>query len=107
MSLDREDQDDDLLTKLLRDTAPDPIPDEGFADTIMTRLPPRRPRPHRAVWLGLASGIGLAAWQLQGNPLLSQLSHDWAGGQFSIGSALVLAAVMMTALCASSGVLTK
>jgi hypothetical protein len=52
MSLDREDQDDDLLTKLLRDTAPDPVPDEGFADAIMTRLPPRRPRPHRAVWLG-------------------------------------------------------
>ncbi|WP_430458139.1 hypothetical protein [Rheinheimera sp.] len=107
MSLSKEDQDDDLLHQLLRDSAADAVPDDGFVDTVMSRLPAPRRRSNRAVWLGLASGVGFAAWQLQDNPMLSHVARDWSGGQFSMASALVLVLVVITACCTSTGVLTK
>lgn len=107
MSVRNEAHDDDLLHQLLRDSAADTVPDDGFVDAVMSRLPARRRRSHHAVWLGLASGVGLAAWQLQDNPILSQVARDWSGGQFSTASALVLVLVVITACCTSTGVLTK
>lgn len=107
MSFAPNDQGDELLDKLLRDSAPDPVPDEGFVEATMMRLPPPRARSYRAVWLGLAAGAGLAAWQLQDNAILSQLARDWSSGQFSMMSAAVFVVALITALCASTGVLTE
>ncbi len=101
------DQDDALLDTLLRDSAPDPVPDAGFVDALMMRLPPPRTRSPRAVWLGLVAGTGLAAWQLQDNPVLDQIVRDWSSGHFSLMSAAVLVAALITALCASAAVLTE
>ena len=96
-----------LLEQLLRDSAPAPLPDEGFSRRLMTRLPPRRPRTRHGVWLGLATGVGLALWQLQDNPLLQQLARDLAAGQLNMTGSLVLLVALLTAWCVSSGVLSK
>jgi hypothetical protein len=98
---------EDELLKLLQDTAPEPVPDDGFTEALMKRLPQTRSASPKAVWLGLASGVVLTVWQLQGNPLLSQLADDWLTGQFSLLSMVVLGAVMLTAFSSSFAVLTK
>lgn len=86
---------DDALDRLLLGAGVDPVPDHGFSERAMSRLPARRPRPARTV-LGLATAIGtaLATWQLSGSGLLHATGIELQQGMPGIAVLAVLAAVL-------------
>lgn len=93
---------DDLLEKLLRDGFEGPVPDDGFSDRLMHRLPPRRRQP--SAWLSSAGVcIGaIACWlSLDSAAVLHAGWNDWLHGHASyaaFGLLLVLAVVSLMSL---------
>jgi hypothetical protein len=94
-------EDDHLLEKLLREGFEGPVPDDGFSERLMRRLPRRRRSP---AWLSTASAcIGATAcWlSLSSAPMLNAGWNDWLHGQAShaaFGLLLVLAIVSLMSL---------
>ena len=84
---------DDAVDALLLAAFEGPMPDEGFCDNMMQRLPARR----RYVWwplaAGLAAGAALCFLTLQSAPLMRTGLRDWLSGQLS-APALTLLLVM-------------
>lgn len=93
---------DDAIESLLRNHFDGPIPDDGFSDSVMQRLPPRRRRAAWPLWCGVVAGIAACWLGLLRVPLLTAGWHDWIRGTWSapaIAMLLVTAGVSLLALC--------
>ena len=84
---------DDAVDALLLAQFEGPVPDEGFCDDIMQRLPARRRRPVWPLAAGLAAGAVVGFLSLQSAPLMRTGLRDWLSGQLS-APALTLLLVM-------------
>lgn len=82
---------DDAVDALLLAQFEGPVPDEGFCDDMMERLPARR---RRYVWwplaAGLAAGAALCFLTLQSAPLMRTGLRDWLSGQLSAPELMLL-----------------
>lgn len=87
------DLDDDDIDKLLLAQFEGPVPDDGFCDAAMQRLPARRRRHPWPSALGIAMG-GISCWaSLNAAPLLRAGWRDWSSGAPSAPAFVVLAAM--------------
>ncbi len=98
-----EPQDDDEIDALLRRQFDGPLPDQGFSERVMQRLPKtRRRRVAWPLWAGVVAGLGACWSQLLPAPLLQAGWRDWAGGELSapaITLLLVAAGMSLLASC--------
>jgi hypothetical protein len=85
--------DDDAVDALLLAQFEGPVPDEGFCDDVMQRLPARRRRHAWPLAVGLVAGAVICWLSLQSVPLVRAGWHDWLSGQHS-APALTLLLVM-------------
>ncbi|HET8940720.1 MAG TPA: hypothetical protein VFN13_01870 [Rudaea sp.] len=86
---------DDRIEALVRQQFDGPVPDAGFSERLMQRLPPRRQRRRRAwpLWAGALTGV-IACWlSLQSSPVLQAGWRDWLGGEMSAAAITLLAAL--------------
>ena len=84
---------DDAVERLLLDHFEGPVPDDGFCERTMLRLPARRRLQTWPLALGSALG-GVLCWlSLSSAPLLHIGWRDWLSGEVS-APALVLLATM-------------
>lgn len=82
---------DDAIEVLLHKQFEGPVPDEGFGERVMRRLPQRR--RHRVVWpvWGGALVGAVAGWLvLLSSPLLRTGWRDWANDHWSASAITVL-----------------
>jgi hypothetical protein len=90
---------DDDVDALLRKHFDGPVPDDGFCERVMQRLPPPRRRATWPVWTGILVGAASCWTSLQAMPLLRAGWHDWTHGAWSpSAAALLLAMACMTLL---------
>lgn len=83
-------QQDDPIEALLRKQFDGSVPDDGFCDRVMQRLPPRR---RRSIWplaAGILAGVG-AFWLTM--PALHINWVDWIHGELS---ASIITVMLMT-----------
>jgi hypothetical protein len=93
---------DDAIDKLLRTQFDGPVPDDGFSERVMQHLPARRRRIAWPLWAGVLAGIGACWLSLLPSPLLQAGWRDWAGGELSAASVILLlafAGMSLMALC--------
>ena len=83
----------DAVEALLREGFEGPVPDEGFCDDVMQRLPPRRRRHVWPLAAGLAAGAVVCWLSLQSVPLVRTGWRDRLSGEIS-AQALTLLLVM-------------
>jgi hypothetical protein len=86
-------REDDAVEALLRARFEGPVPDEGFCDDVMHRLPLRRRRHVWPLAVGLGTGAAVCWLSLQSVPLVRVGWRDWLSGEFS-APALTLLLVM-------------
>lgn len=92
---------DGAVEALLRKHFDGPVPDGGFSDAVMRRLPPRRRRVAWPLWAGSATGV-VACWLgLSRASLLLAGWHDWMRGDISMPAVAMLLAVAGMALLAT------
>lgn len=88
---------DDLLEKLLRDGFEGPVPDDGFSDRLMRRLPPRRRRASGSLAIAGVCIGAIACWlSLRSASVLQAGWTDWLQGQasYAAGSLLLVVAFL-------------
>jgi len=84
---------DNEIEALLRRGFGGPVPDAGFSEQVMRRLPPRRRRIAWPLWGGLLAGTGACWLSLLRSPLLHAGWRAWLHGDWSAPAiALLLAA---------------
>ncbi|MGA9335377.1 MAG: hypothetical protein WBV39_13950 [Rudaea sp.] len=94
--------DDNEIETLLRRQFDGAVPDDGFSDRVMQRLPPRR---RRAVWplpAGIFAGIAACWLSLLSTPLLDVGWRNWISGEPSpsaITVMSVIAGMSLLAIC--------
>lgn len=86
-------QSDDPIEALLQKQFDGPVPDEGFSERLMQRLPPRRRRIAWPLWAGLLAGATACWLSLDAMPLLHVGLRDMMGGELSASAIAVLLAV--------------
>jgi hypothetical protein len=95
-------QPDDAIEALLQKQFDGSVPDEGFSERLMQRLPPRRRRVRVAwpLWAGLLAGT-VACWLSLGTlPLLHVGLRDLMGGELSASAIVLLLAMAGMSLLA-------
>lgn len=84
----------DSIDTMLHQQFDGPVPDAGFTQRVMNRLPPRWRRVAWPLWLGVLAGI-VACWiALLRSPLLQTGFRTWSAGQWSASTVLALVAVV-------------
>ncbi|BFI96655.1 MAG: hypothetical protein RSP_21650 [Rhodanobacter sp.] len=97
---------DDGIEALLRRGFDGPIPDGGFSERVMQRLPARRRRIAWPLWGGVLAGVAAGWASLSRSPLLHDGWRDWLHGDWSMPAiALLLAVAGMSLLACGWGVL--
>jgi len=90
---------DDEIEALLRRSFEGPVPDAGFSEKLMQRLPPRPRRAAWPLWSGVLVGAAGCGLSLLHSSLLGAGLHDWLHGAWSAPAAvLLLAAAGMSLL---------
>lgn len=98
---------DDAIDRLLRDSAPDPVVDEGFCAVLIERLPPRRPRANWPLAFGVAVGA-LACWFSMRSAQVALAGwHDWLSGDLTSTALVLLASVAGLSLLALAWTLAE
>jgi hypothetical protein len=98
---------DEDLDALLRQAFDGPMPDAGFSDRLMQRLPSRR---RTSVWplvAGILAGAGACWLSLGETPLWRSVWRDWHIGQCSSSSVIVMGAMLGMALLALAWTLVE
>lgn len=88
-----EQENDDAVERLLLAHFEGPVPDDGFCDRAMQRLPVRRRLQVWPLALGMTLGGALCWLSLLSTPLLHAGWRDWLSGNWS-APAVVLTATM-------------
>ncbi|HEX7348905.1 MAG TPA: hypothetical protein VF264_04570 [Rhodanobacteraceae bacterium] len=95
----------DSIDTLLHQQFDGPVPDAGFSQCVMDRLPKRRRRLTWPLSLGVLAGIAACWVALLPSPVLQVGFRAWSGGQWSAPLVVVLiAAVGMAGLAAVWGI---
>jgi hypothetical protein len=93
---------DDAIDALLQRQFEGAVPDDGFCDRVMQRLPTRPRRRTWPLWIGIASGAAACYSSLSSTPLFYLGWRAWVGGEPSapaIALLLVLAGMSLLAMC--------
>jgi len=85
--------DNDDIEALLREQFDGAVPDDGFTDRVMQRVPPRRRRAAWPVVAGIVAGIGACWLSLLPTSLLQVGWQNWIGGELSASAIVLMAAV--------------
>jgi hypothetical protein len=97
----------DDIDELLRQSFDGPVPDAGFSDRVMRRLPPRR-RPSRwPLAAGLFAGAVACSLNLSASPLWRAAWQGWLAGDGSMATVIVLAAMAGMSLLALGWMLAE
>lgn len=91
---------DDAIEALLRRQFAGAVPDDGFCERVMRRLPPRRRRRTWPVWVGMLAGGALCGASLLPLPLLRAGWQDWLHGDWSVSAIALLSAIACMSLLA-------
>jgi 4-amino-4-deoxy-L-arabinose transferase-like glycosyltransferase len=92
--------DDDAIEALLRKQFEGHVPDDGFSERVMQRLPSHRSRTTWPLWAGLLVGAGVCAWSLLSSPLLQAGWRDWMASELSVPAIVLLIPVAGLSLLA-------
>lgn len=96
----------DELGALLRKQFEGPVPDDGFTDQLMRRLPHHRRRAAWPLWAGVMAGTATAWAALLPSPLLQLALRDSVQGNWSAASvSLTLVTLVMVLLASAWAVL--
>lgn len=93
-------QHDDAIEALLKKQFDGPLPNEGFAERVMQRLPQRRRRLAWPLWIGITTGACACWLSLADVPLLHIGLLDLIRGQLSMAAITLLSAVAGMSLLA-------
>ena len=85
---------DHAIDALLGDQFDGPVPDGGFSDRVMARLPASRRSGTWPVVAGIVLGAGMCWYCLSLSPLADLGSPDWIAGHLS-GAAVTLLLAMV------------
>lgn len=91
---------DDAIEALLRQQFTGAVPDDGFCERVMRRLPLRRRRRAWPVWVGMLAGGALGGASLLPLPLLRTGWQDWWQGDWSAPAIALLSAIAGMSLLA-------
>ncbi|MEI9996462.1 MAG: hypothetical protein WDM91_17830 [Rhizomicrobium sp.] len=83
-------REDDPVDALLLERFEGPVPDEGFCDGVMQRLPPRRHDPAWPLAAGVVAGVTVCWLSLLSSPLLRIGWRDWLSGERSASAVTLL-----------------
>lgn len=83
------DEMEEAIDVLLRGRFEGPIPDDGFCETVMDRLPARRRRISWPLVVGTLAGAAMCWFSLWSSPIPYIGWRDWLSGEMS-GSAIAL-----------------
>jgi hypothetical protein len=92
--------DNDDIEALLREHFDGAVPDDGFADRLMQRVPHRRRRAAWPVGAGIMAGIGACWLSLLPTPLLQVGCQNWYSGELSSSAFVLLTAAAGMSLLA-------
>lgn len=84
---------DDVVDVLLRDQFEGPVPDDGFCDRVIDRLPARRCRNKWPMAAGILAGVATCWFSLRSAPIAYVGWQDWLSGEPS-ASAIALFVTM-------------
>jgi len=89
------------IETLLRRSFDGPVPDDGFSERVMQRLPARRVRRNWLLPAGTVAGVAACWIALTPTSLVRAATHDWTSGRLSPTTLVMLAAIAGMALLAS------
>lgn len=92
--------DDNEIEALLLKQLEGPVPDNGFSDRLMQRLPPRRRRAVWPLWAGVLAGTAACWLSLLSTSLLHVGWQDWISGELSAPAIILVSAVAGMSLLA-------
>jgi protein-S-isoprenylcysteine O-methyltransferase Ste14 len=78
------DDNDDAIDALLRKQFAGHVPDAGFTERVMQRLPARPRRSAWPLWAGVLTGATVCAFSLQSSPLLHAAWRDWTASELTV-----------------------
>jgi hypothetical protein len=92
--------DNDGVEDFLREQFEGPVPDDGFCDRVMERVPARRRRHAWPLAAGISAGGTLCWLSLHSVPFLRSGWHDWLSGELSAPAITLLATMASISLLA-------
>ncbi len=81
---------DDDIDALLRKSFDGPVPDDGFCDRVMQKVPPRRRPSAWPLAAGIVVGAVLCSLSLFTSPLWRAAWHGWLVGEWSASTIITL-----------------
>lgn len=94
-----QDHDDDI-DALLRQSFDGPVADAGFCDRLMQQLPPRRRPSTWPLAAGVLVGAVLCSLSVFTSPLWRAAWHGWLVGQWSASTVVMLSTMAVMSLLA-------
>lgn len=91
---------EDDIDALLRKSFDGPVPDDGFCDRVMQRVPLRRRAPAWPLAACVIAGIALCWLSLSGSALWRNAWQAWIAGHWSASLVAVLATTAALSLLA-------
>ncbi|HEX3808906.1 MAG TPA: hypothetical protein VHW02_04325 [Rhizomicrobium sp.] len=92
----------DAIDHLLLQQFEGPVPDGGFCDQIMQRLPARRRRYTWPLVLGIVAGATMCGLSLLSAPLVRIGWRDWLAGELSAPVIMLLVTMAGISLLAAA-----
>lgn len=98
MNPEHEQDHDDAIDALLRRSFDGPLPDAGFSDRVMQRLPSRRRRSAWPLVAGVLAGAVLYTLSLSASPLWHEAWQGLLAGEWSASTVIMMATVAAMSL---------
>lgn len=94
------DEMDDAFDAALRAEFEGPVPDDGFCESVIARLPARRRRDIWPTAAGSLAGVATCWFSLWSAPITSVGWQDWSSGELSASAIMLFIAMMGMAILA-------
>lgn len=88
----------DVFDALLREQFEGPVPDDGFCDRVMDRLPARRRRNNWPLAAGTLAGVATCWFSLWSAPITYHGWQDWLSGELSASAVVLFIAMASMAI---------